>query len=131
MKEKGISEFLYKLLFLFNSIVLITSSFKDPKHAEVKVLRDRLVVLNETDQALAEIFKFNQELAEFDKLLTTLQGWCDGKAMVGHFIINNLLSIIFLIARRNSRLSALRLTLCFLQTRRRSAARCWSWRRTC
>ena len=101
MKEKGISEFLYKLLFLFNSIVLMTSSFKDPKHAEVKVLRDRLVVLNETDQALAEIFKFNQELAEFDKLLTTLQGWCDGKAMVWDFIINSLLSIIFLIARRN------------------------------
>ena len=35
---------------------------QEPKNAEVKVLRERLVVLNETDQALAEIFKFNQEL---------------------------------------------------------------------
>ena len=48
----------------------------------MKVLKDRLVVLNDTDQALAEIFKFNQELAEFDKTLSTLQGWCDGKAKV-------------------------------------------------
>lgn len=55
---------------------------QDPKHAEVKVLKDRLVVLNETDQALAEIFKFNEELAEFDKVLTSLQGWIDGKAAV-------------------------------------------------
>ena len=60
---------------------------QDPKHAEVKVLRDRLVVLNETDQALAEIFKFNQELAEFDKTLTSLQGWCDGKAKVLLYIL--------------------------------------------
>ena len=56
---------------------------KDPKHAEVKVLKDRLVVLNDTDAALAEIFKFNEELAEFDKVLTTLQSWVDGKAAVG------------------------------------------------
>ena len=35
------------------------------------MLRDRLVVLNDTDQALAEIFKFNQELAEFDKTLNS------------------------------------------------------------
>ena len=55
---------------------------KDPKHAEVKVLKDRLVVLNDTDQALAEIFKFNQELAEFDKTLTSVQSWVDGKAKV-------------------------------------------------
>ena len=46
------------------------------------MLKDRLVVLNDTDQALAEIFKFNQELAEFDKTLSILQGWCDGKAKV-------------------------------------------------
>ena len=46
----------------------------------MKVLRERLVVLNETDQALAEIFKFNQELAEFDKTLTACQAWVDGKA---------------------------------------------------
>ena len=46
----------------------------------MKVLRDRLVVLNETDQALAEIFKFNQELAEFDKTLSACQAWVDGKA---------------------------------------------------
>ena len=56
---------------------------QDPKHAEVKVLKDRLVVLNDTDAALAEIFKFNEELAEFDKVLTTLQSWVDGKAAVG------------------------------------------------
>ena len=43
-------------------------------------MRERLVVLNETDQALAEIFKFNQELAEFDKTLTACQAWVDGKA---------------------------------------------------
>lgn len=53
---------------------------QEPKNAEVKVLRERLVVLNETDQALAEIFKFNQELAEFDKTLTACQAWVDGKA---------------------------------------------------
>ena len=46
----------------------------------MKVLRDRLGVLNDTDQALAEIFKFNQELAEFDKTLTACQAWVDGKA---------------------------------------------------
>ena len=56
---------------------------QDPKHAEVKVLKDRLVVLNDTDASLAEIFKFNEELAEFDKVLTTLQSWVDGKAAVG------------------------------------------------
>merc|ERR1719483_527620 len=36
-------------------------------HGQVKVLKDRLGVLEEIDQALAEIFKFNQE-------------WLDGKA---------------------------------------------------
>ena len=46
-------------------------------------MKDRLVVLNDTDASLAEIFKFNEELAEFDKVLTTLQSWVDGKAAVG------------------------------------------------
>ena len=61
---------------------------QDPKHAEVKVLKDRLVVLNDTDASLAEIFKFNEELAEFDKVLTTLQSWVDGKAAVGELNLN-------------------------------------------
>jgi len=60
--------------------VYLPLEMKEPKNAEVKVLRERLVVLNETDQALAEIFKFNQELAEFDKTLTACQAWVDGKA---------------------------------------------------
>ena len=46
-------------------------------------MKDRLVVLNDTDASLAEIFKFNEELAEFDKVLTALQSWVDGKAAVG------------------------------------------------
>jgi len=60
--------------------IYLPLEMKDPKHAEVKVLKDRLVVLNDTDASLAEIFKFNEELAEFDKVLTTLQSWVDGKA---------------------------------------------------
>ena len=55
---------------------------KEGMHGQVKVLKDRMTVLEETDQALAEIFKFNQELAEFDKTLTSLQEWLDGKAKV-------------------------------------------------
>jgi len=60
--------------------IYLPLEMKDPKHAEVKVLKDRLVVLNDTDASLAEIFKFNEELAEFDKVLTTIQAWVDGKA---------------------------------------------------
>jgi len=60
--------------------IFLPLEMKDGMHGQVKVLKDRLVVLDEIDQALAEIFKFNQELAEFDKTLSTLQEWLDGKA---------------------------------------------------
>jgi len=60
--------------------IFLPLEMKDGMHGQVKVLKDRLGVLEEIDQALAEIFKFNQELAEFDKTLTTLQEWLDGKA---------------------------------------------------
>merc|ERR1712156_486487 len=33
------------------------------------------------DKALAEIYKFNQDLADFDVTLTQSQEWCDGKAV--------------------------------------------------
>jgi len=60
--------------------IFLPLEMKDGLHGQVKVLKDRLVVLEDIDKALAEIFKFNQELAEFDKTLTTLQEWLDGKA---------------------------------------------------
>jgi len=60
--------------------IFLPLEMKEGMHGQVKVLKDRMVVLGETDQALAEIFKFNQELAEFDKTLTSLQEWLDGKA---------------------------------------------------
>jgi soluble cytochrome b562 len=60
--------------------IFLPLEMKEGMHSQVKVLKDRMVVLGETDQALAEIFKFNQELAEFDKTLTSLQEWLDGKA---------------------------------------------------
>jgi len=60
--------------------IFLPLEMKEGMHGQVKVLKDRMTVLEETDQALAEIFKFNQELAEFDKTLTSLQEWLDGKA---------------------------------------------------
>merc|ERR1711963_103477 len=60
--------------------IFLPLEMKEPMHGQVKVLRDRLVVLEDIDKALAEIYKFNQELAEFDKTLTSLQEWLDGKA---------------------------------------------------
>ena len=63
------------------------------------MLKDRLVVLNDTDQALAEIFKFNQELAEFDKTLSILQGWCDGKAKVRFIYLNTGLFLVKICTR--------------------------------
>jgi len=60
--------------------IFLPLEMKDPMHAQVKVLKDRLVVLEDIDKSLAEIFKFNQELADFDKTLTSLQEWLDGKA---------------------------------------------------
>ena len=64
----------------------------------MKVLKERLPVLDEIDKALAEIYKFNQvlshciedlhqliflaqDLADFDVTLTQTQEWCDGKAV--------------------------------------------------
>ena len=68
----------------------------------MKVLKERLPVLDEIDKALVEIYKFNQvlshcivdlhwslhqliclaqDLADFDVTLTQTQEWCDGKAV--------------------------------------------------
>lgn len=60
--------------------VFLPLEMKDGMHGQVKVLRERLPVLDEIDKALAEIFKFNQDLADFDKTLTQVQEWADGKA---------------------------------------------------
>ena len=67
--------------------IFLPLEMKEPMHGQVKVLRERLVVLNNTDEALAEIFKFNQELAEFDRTLSAAQEWLDGKAKVGQLNI--------------------------------------------
>jgi len=60
--------------------IFLPLEMKDGMHGQVKVLRERLPVLDEIDKALAEIFKFNQDLADFDKTLTQVQEWADGKA---------------------------------------------------
>jgi len=60
--------------------IFLPLEMKDGLHSQVKVLKERLPVLEETDKALAEIFKFNQELSEYDKGLTNTQEWIDGKA---------------------------------------------------
>jgi len=60
--------------------VFLPLEMKDGMHGQVKVLRDRLPVLDEIDKALAEIFKFNQDLAQFDTSLSQTQEWADNKA---------------------------------------------------
>jgi len=47
----------------------------------VEALRTRLTVLEKIDEALADIYKFNNELIQFDKTLTELDTWLNGKAM--------------------------------------------------
>jgi len=59
--------------------IFLPLEMKEGMHAQVKVLKDRLPVLDEIDKNLAEIFKFNQELAQFDVTLTQTQDWVDGK----------------------------------------------------
>jgi len=60
--------------------IFLPLEMKDPMHGQVKALRDRLPTLDEIDKSLAEIFKFNQDLAQFDVTLTATQEWCDVKA---------------------------------------------------
>ena len=45
--------------------------------------RARLKVLEDIDEALADIYKFNNELIAFDKTLTEMDTWINGKAQVG------------------------------------------------
>jgi hypothetical protein len=40
-------------------------------------------VLEDIDSALADIYKFNNELTAFDKTLTEMDTWINGKAQVG------------------------------------------------
>jgi len=61
--------------------IFLPAEMKDGMHGQVKVLKERLPVLDEIDKALAEIYKFNQDLADFDVTLTQTQEWCDGKAV--------------------------------------------------
>jgi len=60
--------------------IFLPLEMKDGMNGQVKALRDRLPVMEDTDKALADLFKFNQELADFDKTLTNTQAWVDGKA---------------------------------------------------
>lgn len=60
--------------------IFLPLEMKDGMHAQVKAHRERLPVMEDTDKSLAELFKFNQDLADFDKNLTTLQTWVSGKA---------------------------------------------------
>jgi len=60
--------------------IFLPLEMKDPLNGQVKVLRDRLPVLDEIDKSLAEIFNFNQDIAQFDATLTSTQEWVDGKA---------------------------------------------------
>jgi len=53
---------------------------KDGMYAQVKVLRDRLVVLENTDAELAKIDKFNNDLQEFHNVLTVTTEWIRGEA---------------------------------------------------
>jgi len=53
---------------------------KKEMEAHVVTLRERLSVLEKIDQALADIYKFNCELVEFDKTLTEMDVWMNGKA---------------------------------------------------
>jgi hypothetical protein len=44
--------------------------------------RVRMKVLEDIDAALADIYKFNNELMAFDKTLTEMDTWINGKAQV-------------------------------------------------
>jgi hypothetical protein len=44
-------------------------------------------VLEDIDSALADIYKFNNELTAFDKTLTEMDTWINGKAQVGRGIM--------------------------------------------
>jgi hypothetical protein len=46
-------------------------------------------VLEDIDSALADIYKFNNELTAFDKTLTEMDTWINGKAQVGRVSIEN------------------------------------------
>jgi len=53
---------------------------KDGMNGQVKVLKDRLVVLDETNVELAKINKFNLDLQEFENVLTITTEWIRGEA---------------------------------------------------
>jgi len=53
---------------------------KKEMETHVEGLRTRLAVLNQIDGALADIYKFNNELIQFDKTLTDLDKWLNEKA---------------------------------------------------
>ena len=93
-------------------------------------MRERLVVLNETDQALAEIFKFNQELAEFDKTLTACQAWVDGKAKEKLDAIRKPQGMILLIGNLISLLIIFKIPF-WLLIQRRNVGKFWRSRRIC
>ncbi len=46
-------------------------------------------MLEDIDSALADIYKFNNELTAFDKTLTEMDTWINGKAQVGRGTIEN------------------------------------------
>jgi len=53
---------------------------KKEMEGQVEALRVRLVVLNNIDESLADLYKFNNELIAFDKTITELDTWIAGKA---------------------------------------------------
>lgn len=71
----GLTENAFKTLCVF-----APEEKRKEMEVHVETLRTRLEVLNKIDGALADIFKFNNELVEFDKTLIELDNWINGKA---------------------------------------------------
>jgi len=67
-----------------NAFITLCVFAPDDKKKDLEVhvvqLRERLEVLKQIDEALAELFQFNKELVTFDATLTELNAWITGRA---------------------------------------------------
>ena len=72
----------YLIQVLFNIIYCALQTREEVPLTESLICRARLKVLNEIDEALADVYKFNNELLAFDKTLTEMDTWINGKAQV-------------------------------------------------